>query len=150
MRPAIFTIGYARTTQEALLSALREAKVTLLADVRALPLSRRPGFSKTSLAAAVEQAGIIYRHFRHLGTPKEGRDAARSGNFATMRRIYAGQLALPEALAQLAELRSLAHEQATCLLCYCEEADECHRSELVTAVFTDFERVDLLPLLQSA
>ncbi|HLV06421.1 MAG TPA: DUF488 domain-containing protein, partial [Croceibacterium sp.] len=72
----IFTIGYEQATQGSVVSALSEAGVELLADIRYLPLSRRPGFSKSSLKAAVEEAGIGYRHFKHLGTPAEGRAAA--------------------------------------------------------------------------
>jgi uncharacterized protein (DUF488 family) len=75
----VFTIGYEQATQAAVIDALRHAGAEVLADVRYLPLSRRPGFSKTSLKAAAEDAGIAYRHFRQLGTPAEGksRRAAR-------------------------------------------------------------------------
>ncbi|WP_338245334.1 DUF488 domain-containing protein [Aurantiacibacter hainanensis] len=141
----LLTIGYAHATQDALIAALREAKVELLADIRALPLSRRAGFSKNSLKAAVEEAGMVYRHFKHLGTPKEGRDAARKGDYATLRRVYEGQIELPEALAQMAELQALAHERRTCLLCYCEEAEKCHRSLLIEHAFADREIVHLHP-----
>src|SRR6478609_5685378 len=98
----IFTIGYEQATQPALVVALREAGVEVLADIRYLPLSRRPGFSKNSLKSAVEEAGIEYRHFRQLGTPAEGRAAARRGDHAVLIRIYEGQLELPEALKQMA------------------------------------------------
>ncbi|WP_271077642.1 DUF488 domain-containing protein [Aurantiacibacter sp. MUD61] len=115
----------------------------MLVDVRAIANSRRAGFSKTSLRSAVEEAGIAYLHLRQLGTPKEGRDAARRGDQETLERVYSGQLELPEALAQMAELQSLAEDQTVCLLCYCEEADHCHRRLLVDAVFPDRKRVDL-------
>ena len=106
--PAIFTIGYEQATQAAVVAALREAGVEVLADIRYLPLSRRPGFSKSSLKAAVEEAGIAYRHFRDLGTPAEGRAAARRGDHRELARVYSGQLELPQAMKQMAELRSLA------------------------------------------
>ena len=119
----------------------------MLADVRYLPLSRRPGFSKNSLKAAVEEAGIGYRHFRHLGTPAEGRAAARRGDHVELSRIYSGQLELPEALAQMAQLRDIAEDKRVALLCYERDAAECHRSLLVGALFADFARVDLEPAL---
>lgn len=147
MTRTIFTIGYEKATQAALVSALREAGVELLADIRYLPLSRRPGFSKNSLKAGVEEAGIRYRHFRHLGTPAEGRAAARRGDHAELERVYSGQLELPEALAAMAELRALAEEQRVALLCYERAAAECHRSLLYGALFADFARVDLEPAL---
>jgi len=147
MARTIFTIGYEQATQAAVVAALREAGVEVLADIRYLPLSRRPGFSKSSLKAAVEEAGIAYRHFKQLGTPAEGRAAARRHDHAELARIYAGQLELPEALAQMAELRALAEEKRVCLLCYERNAAECHRSLLYDALFADFERVDLEPVL---
>jgi uncharacterized protein (DUF488 family) len=145
--PTIFTIGYEQATQAAVVAALREAGVEVLADIRYLPLSRRPGFSKSSLRAAVEEAGIEYRHLRDLGTPADGRAAARRGDHATLARVYAGQLELPEALKQMAELRALAEHKQVCLLCYERDASVCHRSLLYDALFGDFGRVDLEPQL---
>lgn len=143
--PTIFTIGYEGVTQAAVIDALRDAGVELLADIRFLPLSRRPGFSKTSLKAAVEEAGMAYRHFKQLGTPAEGREAARRGDHAGLARVYSGQLELPEAMAQMAELREIAEGKPTALLCYEREAAECHRALLFDALFADFDRVDLEP-----
>jgi len=147
MERTLFTIGYEQVTQPAVVTALRDAGVEVLADIRYLPLSRRPGFSKSSLRAAVEEAGIGYRHFKQLGTPADGRAAARRGDHATLAQVYAGQLELPEALAQMAELRALAEEKRVALLCYERDAAECHRSLLFDALFADFARVDLEPAL---
>ena len=65
----------------AVLDELENAGVKLLVDVRAVASSRRPGFSKNQLAAGLDERGISYLHLRALGTPKEGREAARSGKF---------------------------------------------------------------------
>lgn len=147
MNHTIFTIGYQQATQPAVLAALREAGVELLADIRARPLSRKPGFSKTALKSAVEEARMEYRHFRDVGTPPEGREAARKGDKATLARVYAGQLELPEAMAAMAELRQLALEKRTALLCFCRDPAKCHRSLLIKALLPDFEEVDLEPAL---
>src|SRR3990170_89756 len=96
----IFTIGYEATTMGEFLAALASAGVERVIDVRALPLSRRPGFSKSPLRAALAEAGIDYVHLRALGTPAAGREAARKGWHAELQRIYAGQLELPDAIAQ--------------------------------------------------
>ena len=146
-RPTIFTIGYEQATQDSVVGALQGAGVEVLADIRYLPLSRRPGFSKSALKAEVEEAGIAYRHFKQLGTPEEGRAAARRGDHATLARVYAGQLELPEALAQMAGLRALAEDRRVCLLCYERNAAECHRALLFDALFADFARIDLEPAL---
>src|SRR3712207_1463977 len=95
----IFTIGYEGTTMADFVAALQAAGVARVIDVRALPLSRRPGFSKSPLRAALEEEGIDYVHLRALGTPAAGREAARKGRHAELQRIYAGQLELPEAIA---------------------------------------------------
>lgn len=143
--PTIWTIGYEAATQASVIAALNDAGVEILADIRYLPLSRRPGFSKASLRAGVEEAGIAYHHIKPLGTPAEGRAAARRGDHAALSRIYAGQLELPEALAAMAELRDLAGEKRVALLCYERDAAECHRRLLIEALLEDFAVVDLAP-----
>jgi uncharacterized protein (DUF488 family) len=141
----IFTIGYEGSTQANVVAALAGAGVTLLADVRAVPLSRRPGFSKNKLAAGLAEAGIGYIGLKALGTPPEGREAARKHDHARLADIYAGQLELPEALAQMAQLRALAMEQPTALLCFERAPQGCHRSLLVAAAMPEAEVIDLYP-----
>jgi uncharacterized protein (DUF488 family) len=144
-KPTIWTIGYEQVRVDDVTSALSGAGVEVLADIRFLPLSRRPGFSKSALAASAREAGIEYRHMKPLGTPAEGRAAARRGDHDTLAQVYAGQLELPEALAAMAELRALAGEKRVALLCYEREARECHRSLLIDALLPDFAVVDLKP-----
>ena len=139
----IFTIGYEGTTVAEFINALRKAGVRRLIDVRALPLSRRPGFSKTALRGALEEAGIEYVHLKALGTPPDGRAAARAGRHADLERIYTGQLELPEAIAQSALMLALANEVPSALLCMEREPAHCHRSLLLSAVAGDAEVVHL-------
>ena len=141
----IFTIGYEKSTQPELIAALTAAGVTRLIDVRAVPLSRRPGFSKNILRSGLAEAGIDYVHLKALGTPPEGREAARNGRQAYLDRIYAGQLDLPEAIVAGAEMRELAAEQPSALLCYEREPSGCHRTLLLKWVAPDAEVVDLYP-----
>ena len=135
----IFTIGYEGATVGEFLGALKRAGVSPVIDVRALPLSRRPGFSKSPLRAALEEAGIGYVHLKALGTPAEGRAAARAGRHADLERIYAGQLELPEAIAQGAQMLALAEEKPSALLCFEREPAHCHRTLLLDAVAPDVE-----------
>ena len=139
----IFTIGYEGTTVGEFVAALQDAGVERVIDVRALPLSRRPGFSKTPLKGALEEAGIEYVHLKALGTPSDGRTAARAGRHAEMARIYAGQLELPEAMVQSAQMLELAAEKPSALLCMEREPEHCHRSLLLKAVAEDAEVVHL-------
>ena len=139
----IFTIGYEGTTVNEFIAALKSAGVERVIDVRALPLSRRPGFSKSPLRAALEQENIEYIHLKALGTPAEGRTAARAGRHDDLERIYAGQLELPEALAQSAQMLELAREKPTALLCMERDPVHCHRTLLIQAVAADAEVIDL-------
>lgn len=141
----IFTIGYEATTMGEFLAALQEAGVERVIDIRALPLSRRPGFSKTPLRAALREAGIDYVHLKALGTPSEGRSAARAGRQEELARIYAGQLELPEAIVQAAQMRELASEKPSALLCYERDPAGCHRTLLLNAVASDAEVTHLFP-----
>ena len=139
----IFTIGYEGSTVGEFLAALRAAGVERVIDVRALPLSRRPGFSKSPLRAALEESGIEYVHLKALGTPADGRTAARAGRHEDLKRIYAGQLELPEALAQSAQMLDLAAEKPSALLCMERDPAQCHRTLLLDAVASDAEVVHL-------
>jgi uncharacterized protein (DUF488 family) len=139
----IYTIGYEATTMSDFLAALGAAKVARVIDVRALPLSRRPGFSKSSLAASLKEAGIDYVHLKSLGTPKRGRDAAKKGDVATLEAVYAEQLALPEAQAQAAIMMGLAAEMPSALLCFERDPCHCHRTLLLDAVGEGATVIDL-------
>jgi len=141
----IFTIGYEGTTVPEFIAALQKAVVERVIDVRALPLSRRPGFSKSALRSALEESGIEYLHLKALGTPSEGRTAARAGRHADMARIYAGQLEVPEAMAQSARMLELAKEKPSALLCMEREPAHCHRTLLLKAVAPTAQVVDLYP-----
>lgn len=141
----IFTIGYEATTMAEFLAALKVAGVKRVIDVRALPLSRRPGFSKSPLRAALAEEGIEYVHLKALGTPSDGRSAARAGRHEELERIYAGQLDLPEAIVQAEQMRELATEQPSALLCYERDPAACHRTLLLNAVARDAEVEHLFP-----
>jgi uncharacterized protein (DUF488 family) len=139
----IFTIGYEGATMDEFMAALARAGVEQVLDVRALPLSRRPGFSKSSLAASLAEQGIGYVHLKALGTPKPGRDAAKKGDRAMLEAVYAGQLDLPEAQVQAEQMMALAAEKPSALLCFERDPAMCHRTLLLHAVGQGAEVVDL-------
>jgi uncharacterized protein (DUF488 family) len=124
----LFTIGYEQTPPKAVLDELEHAGVKLLVDVRAVTSSRRPGFSKNQLSAALDERGIGYIHLAALGTPKEGRLAAHSGDYKRLHQIYAKHLKTPQAKEELDELSVLAKKAGpVCLLCYERDHTHCHR-----------------------
>ena len=122
------TIGYEQTPAKAVLDELQHAGVKLLVDVRAIAASRRPGFSKNQLAAGLDERGIAYLHLRGLGTPKSGREAARSGKFDLLHRIYSAHLKTAQAREELDELSALVTKAGpVCILCYERDHRHCHR-----------------------
>jgi uncharacterized protein (DUF488 family) len=124
----VLTIGYEGATLADVLAALQRARIELLVDVRAVPRSRKPGFSGRMLAASAEAAGIGYRHLQRLGTPKPGRDAARAGNAAGMAAIFNAHMMGDEPQAALAEAVGLAQARRCCLLCFERDPHFCHRT----------------------
>ncbi|HEX2187375.1 MAG TPA: DUF488 domain-containing protein [Longimicrobiaceae bacterium] len=131
----IATIGYEGTTVPRFLDALRGARVELLVDVRAVAASRRPGFAKTRLAENLAGAGIDYLHLRGLGTPADGRAAARAGRHDELRAIYTAHLATPGARAELEALAALVRSgRRVCLLCLEADPARCHRSMVAEAL----------------
>jgi uncharacterized protein (DUF488 family) len=121
MTAALFTIGYQKALLKDVVSTLAAAHVANLLDIRDRPISRRPGFSKRQLAAAIEEAGMRYVHLRALGTPPEGRLAGRRRKWDRFWAIVAERLAGPEAELALRDVARFAHAAPSCLLCF--EAD---------------------------
>jgi uncharacterized protein (DUF488 family) len=122
------TIGYEQQTLPDVIARLKKARVEVLVDVRAVAASRRPGFSKTMLAATLAEHGIDYVHLRQLGTPKEGRLAARAGRIGEMHAIFERHLQEPGAQLELARATEIARERRAALLCYEASAAHCHRA----------------------
>ena len=134
----IWTIGYANVGVPDFIAALKDAKIKTLIDVREVANSRRAGFSKKSLAASLDAAGIAYIHMKALGTPKAGREAARKGDTKTMTRIYEGKMAEPESQLALAETAEIAGKGRACLMCLEHDWRECHRTIVARHLAEDF------------
>ncbi len=127
MSPSLWTIGYEKASWAGVRDALLEAGIRRVIDVRDLPLSRRPGFSKRQLAAGLAEAGIAYTHLRALGTPAEGRAAHRRRDWPVFWASVEQRLATGEAALALVQASQLAAEAPSCLLCYEADPAICHR-----------------------
>lgn len=140
----IYTLGYEGTDVQQFIRTLLRARVKVVADVRALPLSRKKGFSKRRLSECLASAGIDYLHFSDLGNPPEGRQAAKAGKTAKFHRVYLKHLSSIVARTALKELAELAASRATCLLCFEREPTECHRT-LIASELSPYgiDRIDL-------
>ena len=129
----LFTIGYQGQTIGSFTDTLLAHGVTHVLDVRQLPFSRKPDFSKKRLAAHLAAAEIGYTHIVALGTPKSLRDQVRRDHdygafFAAMAALIAAQ---PDALALALDL---VQAQPSALLCFEANPDECHRLTVAEAL----------------
>ena len=126
----LYTIGYEKALLKDVIAALVAAGVATLLDVRDRPISRRPGFSKRQLAAAVEDAGMRYVHLAALGTPPEGRLANRRREWQRFWSIVGEKLVRPEAELDLHRAADIAKAAPSCLLCYEADWRICHRRRI--------------------
>ncbi|MCS5495278.1 DUF488 family protein [Curtobacterium flaccumfaciens] len=133
----IIGVGYEGRTIEEFVRGLQSWGVSTLVDVRLTPLSRKPGFSKKRLDAALGQVGIEYLHRPSLGNPKDNRAGfgeydSPSGREA--RTKYAEVLDSDEAKATVAELAGLAEVTHVAVLCFEASELHCHRKLVLDAV----------------
>ena len=129
---SLFTIGYEGAKIPDFVATLEGARVSLVLDVRELPLSRRPGFSKSALEAFLRDAGIGYRHERRLGAPTDIRHRLREdGDLPRYFKAFDRYL-----MTQIEFLTGLVDELsgAVALLCYERNPEECHRKAVAAAV----------------
>lgn len=132
--PRFFTIGHSTRTVEDLVALLREAEVPLLVDVRRFPGSRRnPQFGREALAAALEAAGIAYRHEPDLGGRRRPRPSSPNGAWRNEAfRGYADHMASPEFAAAIDRL--LRSPGGSAILCAEAVPWRCHRQLISDAL----------------
>ena len=134
MKRTMSTIGYEGTNIDVFISVLNRNNIELLIDVRDLPLSRKKGFSKNSLATELQEHGIKYVHLKGLGDPKPGRLAARSGNYKLFTKIFNNHLKTDIAIKDLEAACKLVEAYNSCLMCFECEHEKCHRSIVANAM----------------
>jgi hypothetical protein len=134
----LYTIGYEGQSLERYLNTLIRAGTTLLCDVRRNPISRKYGFSKTTLSRACEGVGIRYEHIPELGIASSQRrelDSQESYDalFAAYEHSY-----LPGQTASVRKVQCwIADGECVALTCYEHLPNQCHRhcvSDALTAL----------------
>jgi len=123
----LMTCGYEGTKPSQFFSTLLSNKVATIVDLRELPLSRKPGFSKSALATSAKRYNLNYVHIPALGCPREIRHAYREDNNWSRyaRRFLAYLKTQGQAIDELAEL---IERERCCLLCFEADPNFCHRS----------------------
>jgi uncharacterized protein (DUF488 family) len=129
----LFTVGYQGHAIETFLDLLMAHGIEHIIDVRQLPFSRKPDFSKKRLTAHLDSVSIGYTHLVQLGTPKALRDEVHRTHdypafFADMDALVATQ---PQALQAALDI---ARAQPSALLCFEANQTECHRLSVAQAI----------------
>lgn len=141
MRRILYTIGYEGADIGAFLRTLDGCGIEQLLDIRDVPVSRKPGFSKSVLETKLRDCGIAYAHLKALGDPKPGREAMRRGDYPAFLDIYTEHLASDAAQEALGAAVAIAGERVSVLLCFERSPKECHRTIVAAemAELGDFE-----------
>ncbi|GAB2722765.1 hypothetical protein GCM10010442_50020 [Kitasatospora kifunensis] len=140
--PGLWSTGYEGRTIDSFVAALVDSGVDAVADVRLTPISRKPGFSKSRLSAALADADIAYLHLRSLGNPKDNRAPFWDGRVGEGLAAFADVMAAEPALRELDELAELAVERSVAVLCFEQDERRCHRQ----AVLAELHRRTALPV----
>ncbi|MBN1677252.1 MAG: DUF488 family protein [Candidatus Thermoplasmatota archaeon] len=138
--PIAWTIGYEGMSLDSFVSKLKSNKVEQVVDVRELPLSRKPGFSRSTLESSLRKAGLLYFHMRELGTPKALRDDLRNGGSAPV-FFEKYRIHLERNWRSLDLLRGLATIRLTAIMCYERRFEDCHRKVIAERLESDGVRV---------
>jgi len=146
MPPRIYSIGYEGLELPGLIDHLKSAKVAKVFDVRLTPVSRRKGFSRKTLSAALEQAGIDYVHDKSLGNPPDNRESFRRGDGEEGRR-HMRELLTNGSGPALQRLVEEAREQRVAVLCVEREEVRCHR-KVITDMAREYDpTIEVWPIL---
>jgi uncharacterized protein (DUF488 family) len=124
MENALYTIGYEGSDAADFVATLQNAGVETLIDIRFHPVSRRKGFSKSAMAAALKDGGIGYVHLSGLGNPNHQKNVAHE----VFEAQFDAHMQSDIAQHDLTKAVDIAKKSASCLLCYEKNHEECHRN----------------------
>lgn len=131
---AIFTIGHSIHSIDRFLALLEQPGITVVADVRSSPFSRRnPQYNRRELKDALKMAGVGYVFLgRELGARSDD-PTHYDGN-----RVSYARLASSEAFhIGIDRVFAGAEEHRIALMCAEKEPLDCHRTILVARALAD-------------
>ncbi|UYL09690.1 DUF488 domain-containing protein [Bdellovibrio sp. SKB1291214] len=135
----IYTVGYEGCDIDEFVAGLVKNKIKRIIDIRRNPVSRKKGFSKNKLAAELQKVGIEYSYLgKELGVPSAWRKAAKE-HLITRKKMFNDYKTkiLPKHPKQVEEVIELSSKRGrSALLCYENEATDCHRHYLTEKIKT--------------
>jgi len=139
----LVSVGYGgHASADAFSDQLLATGTTLLVDVRLNPISRKPGFSKKQLTAALAEVGIEYLHERALGNPQDNRDAFARGDPAARERMRQ-IVRRSDALERLVDR---ARHERVAVMCLCAEQSKCHRDVIIEEALRLDPTLEVVPM----
>lgn len=139
MSGQLCTIGHSTHPLERFLTLLAQHRITVLADIRRFPGSRKfPQFNQDNLASALSKEGIEYRWFAALGG-RRGKKANGLSNNLGLRnesfRNYADYMLTEEFREGIRELLGVAAGTPTAFMCSESVFWRCHRRLVADYLF---------------
>lgn len=129
----VYTAGYEGISITEFIWRLKAASIHTVIDVRAMPISRKKGFSKSAFSKILSSEGIGYEHLPAMGCPKQIRDQYKlDGNWAAYTRDFLAYLETQH--EAVISLSNLSGEKACCLVCFEADFNLCHRLYVARAV----------------
>jgi uncharacterized protein (DUF488 family) len=127
------TLGYEGSDVQTFFDVLQKNNIQVIVDIRELPISRKPGFSKTALSNHAKSCGIKYMHLGELGSPRNIRHAYRDDyNWEKFSSRYLEYLnTQDESIKRLADV---VRKESCCLICFEADPGHCHRQYVAKAL----------------
>ena len=134
MEAILYTIGYEGISLDSFCKCLELNNISVVADVRQLPLSRKRGFSKTALGEFLHSKNIDYINYRELGANKRLRNRLKEdGDYPAFFKAIARSLLNHQ--ERLAEINQMLYEgKNVALMCFEKNVEICHRKIVANAV----------------
>ena len=148
MKRKMYTLGYSGYGIDEFVDKLVASDIECLIDVREIPISRKRGFAKNALREVLLENGIEYRHHKALGSPKILRHQVREDrDYLTFFSGVRKHLRKPAGVEAVTETIRTAREMRSCLMCFCANWENCHRSCVVDSIlassYFSFEHLGL-------
>lgn len=124
-----FTIGYEGRNIGDFIERLLDYNIEQLMDIREIAFSRKNSFSKGMLMSYLKEAGIRYKHFSSLGSPKDIRDILhKDWNYKKFFEEYQKHIDDEDVKEELRDIEGLSKMRRTAIMCFEREPSRCHRS----------------------
>lgn len=129
----LLTIGYEGREIDEFVDCLKNYNISRLIDVREIPLSRKPGFSKTSLCGRLKDENIDYVHVKALGSPSDIRKKLKTDwDYDYFFKAYGKYLS--KNMHVIKDVYQFIREGVNCIMCFERFPEKCHRTAVADKI----------------